>query len=224
MSKYVCSICGFVFDEAKGLPSDGIAPGTKFESLPDSWVCPMCGAPKSAFEKQQEPGQKSEEEPVRESISSPEDEMTELSIGQFSLLCSNLARGAEKQYLKDESELFMQLADYFRGKEGKAKKADEAGMHALLEEDIGKGYPTARKASESLHDRGALRAITWNEKVAKALSFILDRYEKEGPAFLEDNNVYVCSVCGFVYVGKEPPALCPVCKVPSWKFTQVERR
>jgi rubredoxin len=52
MAKYVCSICGYVYDEAAGCPDQGIAPGTKFEDLPDDFVCPMCGVDKDAFEKQ----------------------------------------------------------------------------------------------------------------------------------------------------------------------------
>ncbi len=51
MDKYVCTICGYVYDPAEGDPASGIKAGTSFESLPDSWVCPVCGAPKSAFEK-----------------------------------------------------------------------------------------------------------------------------------------------------------------------------
>ena len=51
-SSYTCSVCGYVYDPAKGDPDNGIAPGTKFEDLPDSWTCPVCGADKSKFEKE----------------------------------------------------------------------------------------------------------------------------------------------------------------------------
>jgi rubredoxin len=51
-ASYVCSVCGYVYDPAKGDPDNGIAPGTKFEDLPDSWTCPVCGADKSKFEKE----------------------------------------------------------------------------------------------------------------------------------------------------------------------------
>lgn len=50
MKKYKCSICGYVYDEAVGDPDSGIAPGTKFEDLPDDWSCPVCGASKDQFE------------------------------------------------------------------------------------------------------------------------------------------------------------------------------
>ena len=52
MDKYVCKICGYVYDPEAGDPDNGIKPGTKFEELPDNWVCPLCGASKSDFEKQ----------------------------------------------------------------------------------------------------------------------------------------------------------------------------
>ncbi|WP_084145904.1 rubredoxin [Anaerovorax odorimutans] len=52
MNKYVCSVCGYVYDEAEGIPSDGIEPGTKWEDLPEDWVCPLCGVGKDEFELQ----------------------------------------------------------------------------------------------------------------------------------------------------------------------------
>ncbi|HET6442888.1 MAG TPA: rubredoxin [Phycisphaerae bacterium] len=50
MKKYRCTVCGYIYDPAKGDPSNGVEPGTAFESLPDDWVCPECGAAKSEFE------------------------------------------------------------------------------------------------------------------------------------------------------------------------------
>ena len=46
--KYVCDICGYVYEEL-GDPDNGIAPGTKFEDLPDDYACPLCAADKSSF-------------------------------------------------------------------------------------------------------------------------------------------------------------------------------
>ncbi len=51
MAKYKCSVCGYIYDPSLGDPDGGIKPGTPFESIPDSWVCPVCGAAKSEFEK-----------------------------------------------------------------------------------------------------------------------------------------------------------------------------
>lgn len=49
--KYECSICGYVYDSAVGDPDSGIPPGTRFEDIPDDWVCPICGATKADFAK-----------------------------------------------------------------------------------------------------------------------------------------------------------------------------
>ncbi|HAV10387.1 MAG TPA: High molecular weight rubredoxin [Dehalococcoidia bacterium] len=52
MPKYICTICGYIYDPEKGDPDSGIAQGTPFEKLPADWVCPVCGATKDQFEKQ----------------------------------------------------------------------------------------------------------------------------------------------------------------------------
>ena len=49
MAKYVCDICNWEYDEAAGLPDQGIAPGTKWEELPEDFKWPLCGAPKDMF-------------------------------------------------------------------------------------------------------------------------------------------------------------------------------
>ncbi len=45
-----CALCGFTYDEAAGLPSEGFAPGTRWSDIPDSWSCPDCGYAKADFE------------------------------------------------------------------------------------------------------------------------------------------------------------------------------
>lgn len=47
--KFACQICGHIFDEAEGDPTAGIAPGTRWEDIPDGWGCPDCGATKADF-------------------------------------------------------------------------------------------------------------------------------------------------------------------------------
>lgn len=49
MKKYVCEVCGWVYDEAVGDPDNNIAPGTKFEDIPESFECPLCGVGKDQF-------------------------------------------------------------------------------------------------------------------------------------------------------------------------------
>jgi len=53
MKKYKCTVCGYIYDPAKGDPDGGIAPGTPFEKLPDDWTCPVCGASKDQFEPEE---------------------------------------------------------------------------------------------------------------------------------------------------------------------------
>ena len=48
--QYVCVVCGFVYDEEAGLPEEGFPPGTRWDDIPENWVCPECGAGKQDFE------------------------------------------------------------------------------------------------------------------------------------------------------------------------------
>ena len=50
--KFVCTVCGYVYDEAEGDLDSGLAPGTKWEDVPGSWTCPLCGVTKDDFEEQ----------------------------------------------------------------------------------------------------------------------------------------------------------------------------
>ena len=52
MDKYVCDICGYIYDPANGDPDNGVAPGTPWEQVPADWVCPLCGAGKDQFSKE----------------------------------------------------------------------------------------------------------------------------------------------------------------------------
>ena len=217
MRTYVCSVCGYVYDEAKGIPEAGIAPGTKWEELPDNWVCPLCGASKSAFREQAAASAPAVE------MEAPEIER-ELSPMEMSIICSNLARGCEKQYMASEAEKFTQLAAYFRSKAAPEPAPGYAALLELVEKDLERAYPYANGVSAQASDRGALRALVWSEKVTNMLRSLLERYAREGEKMLEHTGVYICTICGFLFVGDAPPEICPVCKVPSWKFEKVEGR
>ena len=52
MEKYVCMICVYVYEPEQGDPDNGVAPGTKWEDVPDDWTCPVCGAGKDDFEQE----------------------------------------------------------------------------------------------------------------------------------------------------------------------------
>ena len=220
MQKYVCSICGFVYDETAGYPQGGIAPGTKWEDVPEDWICPLCGATKNEFKLQTEPKtttvitQSSEEE--KESI-------RELSFGELSALCSNLSKGCEKQYRTEEASLFLQLADYYKQKSTTVTNTQLSELMMLIEQDLSGGFDKGNQKSLAARDRGALRALTWSEKVTRILSSLLKRYENQKNSILDNTNIYVCEICGFVYIGNDVPELCPVCKVPSLKIAQIPK-
>lgn len=222
MGKYVCSVCGYVYDEAKGIPEVGIVPGTRWEDLPGDWVCPICGATKAEFEKQGDSAAPSEKKP--KPVIEVSTEMQELSPLEISALCSNLARGCEKQYKLEEAALFKVMAGYFKAASAPAKTPNYEQLIALIEKDLVEGFPNANTAASNVKDRGALRALVWSEKVTRILKSLLTRYKKEGEAMLQNTGVFVCTICGFVYIGDVPPDICPVCKVPNWKFEKIEGR
>lgn len=208
--RYICQICGYVYDEAKEkLP---------FAELPASWKCPLCGAARSDF-KPEATKAETPEAPAQVA----EGDMKELSAGQLAALCSNLARGCEKQYRLEEAGLFRELADYFTAS---APAADDPSVEKLadaLRSDIDQ-YAGVRAAADAASDRGAARICVWGEKVTRMLYSLVSRYLEEGEDMLAGTGVWVCSTCGFVYVGDKAPELCPVCKVPAWKFEKIEGR
>ncbi len=222
MNKYICSICGYVYDEEMGSPEAGTAPGTVWEDLPEDWVCPLCGAVKEEFSKQGEDAETVERIPI--SVIEASSDMKELSPLEISALCSNLARGCEKQYKSEEAALFNDLAGYFKRATVPVTTPDFGQLIALIEKDLEEGFPNANAVASDAKDRGALRALVWSEKVTRILKSLLTRYQKDGDAMLENTGVYVCTICGFVYIGDAPLEVCPVCKVPNWKFEKIEGR
>lgn len=222
MGKYVCSICGYIYDEAKGIPETGIIPGTSWGDLSEDWMCPLCGATKEEFNSKDKPAGAMEKKP-RTVIESPAD-MKELSPLEISALCSNLALGCEKQYKPEEAALFTELSWYFKRLSAPAKEVNYEKLIALIEKDLEEGFPNAGTAASDAKDRGAMRALVWGEKVTRILKSLLTRYQKEGDAMLDNTGVYVCTICGFIYIEDNPPEICPVCKVANWKFEKVEGR
>ena len=209
--KYVCQICGYVYDDAKEK--------VPFAELPDDWKCPLCGAAKSDFK----PEANGDEKKVVTAIEPMEEDLEKLSAGQLAALCSNLARGCEKQYKQEEADLFKQLADYFTAVVPAVNDASVEKLAKELQTDA-ENYAAVRATADANADRGAARVCVWGEKVTRMLSSLVNRYLNEGEAMLKDTNIWVCTTCGFVYIGDTPPQLCPVCKVPDWKFEKIEGR
>ncbi len=220
MAKYVCSVCGYVYDEALGIPDAGIAKGTKWEDLPDNWTCPLCGATKAEFNKQEESDKTAEKKII--TVIKEHSDMKELSAIEISAVCTNLARGCEKQYKPEEAKLFTELAQYYKKVAPVTESPSMDKLITLIEKDLEENLPYANAMAADAFDRGAMRALVWSEKVTKILKSLLLRYKKEGEGMLKGTGVYVCTICGFVFIGNTPPDLCPVCKVPNFKFEKIE--
>lgn len=218
--KYICKICGFVYDDAKEK--------VPFENLPQDWVCPVCGASKSDFklvvEEKSKKSNKSKNKKSETKFVEKSEDLQKLSVAELSALCSNLARGCEKQYKFEEMEMFKTLAEYFSKIAPPVQNANVETLSSLLTEDIDENYPNLAKVATDEGDRGTLRVCTWGEKVSRMLASLLSRYQKEGEEMLENTDIWVCTICGFVYIGEKPPEICPVCKVQSFKFEKIERR
>jgi len=207
---YVCTICGYIFDESKGI---------LWADLPEEWVCPLCGADKSAFVVKEEVAST---EAVETSVP-VNDASRSLKVEEMAALASNLAKGCEKQYFPAESQAFKEIEAYYNGQRQKGQLSSIKEMLAVLDEDINVKLLEANGVIDGLSDRGSKRALVWAEKVTRMTKSLMAKYEAEGDAFIENKKVYVCEICGFMYVGDDLPDVCPVCKVPNFKMTEVGR-
>lgn len=214
MKKYKCQICGYIYDDAKE--------EIKFADLPDDWKCPWCGAPKSMFEEIIEDNgdvfQKKEDEKETMEIEESDD-LRQLSNSEIAYICSNLAKSCEKQYLEEEQNLFQQLSDYYE-KYVDAKDGTLDDLLKLVNKDI-EELKEAMNIANKLDDRGAKRIITWANKSTNIVKAILTNYKEKGMDYIKNTKIWVCDICGFVYIGDESPQICPVCKVPSLKIMEV---
>lgn len=221
MNRYVCSVCGYLYDEALGAPQVGTPAGTYWEALAELWVCPLCGAGRAEFYPE------GAGKPLKTAVpeaAGPQSERKPLPAVEMSAVCSNLARGCEKQYLLEEAGWYRRLEAYFKSLAGTLPDASVEQLNALALADLDGGIAQAATIAKGEGDRGAQRALVWAEKVTRIQRSLLERYQREGETMLSGMHVYVCTACGFICLGAEPPALCPVCKVPAWKFESVEGR
>lgn len=204
--KYECPVCGYVYDE----DTEGVA----WDSLPDDWECPICGASKAVFAAEQPA-----DGDIAEQLPLPEREGGDMRItpAELSAICSNLARGCEKQYMDEERELFAKLAEHYASLVPPAE-GDFKALAEVVKTGADAALAAAKSAATAQGDRGALRALVWGERVNFVLKSLIERYGREGEALLNDADIWVCSICGFVYIGAVPPEICPVCKVPSFRF------
>ncbi len=214
MKKYRCTICGYIYDDEKEK--------IKFEDLPDDWTCPLCGAAKNLFEEIKEETQVNitQMKNIENEDKIEDDTMRELSNSEIAYICYNLAKGCEKQYLFKEQKIFNDIADAYIKNEDKIEGSIN-DIKLLVEKDKILLENSSLVADEN-NDKGAKRVITWANKTTNIISSILDRYEKDGMDFINNSKIWVCDICGFVYIGDQPPKTCPICKVQNLKILEVK--
>lgn len=212
MKKYRCTICGYIYDEEKE--------GVKFADLPEDWKCPLCGAPKSLFVEITKEEEK--KEVIEESIAdeNESDELRELSNGEIAYICSNLAKACEKEYLEEEKELYQKLHEYFNNKTLKENGTID-DIVFLYQQDVDL-LNKAMNTADKYNDRGAKRVITWASKSTNIINSIIKTYKEKGIDYINNTKIWVCDICGFVFIGDNPPQVCPICKVPSFKILEVK--
>lgn len=207
--KYQCKICGYIYDEGKEKQP--------FSQLAEDWKCPLCGAQKSDFKSMEQSDSVSPKKVEKH-------QLKQLSLYSLSVVLSNLARGSEKQYKEKDRQDFAKISEYLKEVGKNTDKNTLSDIEKLIDEDLNGKYSLVRETAKENGDRGTQRICVWGEKVTNMLSSLLARYQKEGEQFLKNTNVYVCTICGFIYIGDDAPNLCPICKVPDWKFEKIERR
>lgn len=144
-----------------------------------------------------------------------------MSWPELSAVCSNLARASEKQWLTEASALFSQLADWFSDHSEPADDSQLSDLAEAIQTDLTDPLPQAKTAATGASDRGALRALTWGGKTTSIQKSVLSRYDKQQDSLIEQTDLYVCDICGFIFIGDNPPDICPICKVPSSKLLKI---
>ena len=138
----------------------------------------------------------------------------------LSAVLSNLSKAAEKQQLFEAAVNLSKLSTLFP--EPGPRNADIGALRTEIARDAERDYPALHAAGSEANDRGVLRAVKWGEKVTTAQRALIDRYTAKGDALLDGKQLLVCEACGFIFVGDEPPEICPVCKAPSARFSTVK--
>lgn len=141
---------------------------------------------------------------------------------------SNIAKAFEKQHLAREAELAASISLHFGELEAAVTVGGDpvagtlADLAALFAADEASFFGQVRESAQVVADRGALRMATWGSKVNAIQKAVADRYAKKGEALLDGVSVYVCEACGYIAIAAEAPEICPVCKAPALRFTEIK--
>ncbi len=155
-------------------------------------------------------------------------EENELPFDVLSLIFSNFTTVSRKQQRPHLESLFsilslsfeIQAKNQLRENILNVEQKNILGVFQdKIKEDLQENYPEGFKISEVLKQRGALRALTWGQKVTSIQNFLIKRFIKSGESIIKENEkIHVCEACGFVIIKNNTPDICPVCKAPSSRF------
>jgi rubrerythrin len=140
-------------------------------------------------------------------------------------LFGNFAVGSGKTLHPNRQRIFTALAESFKVAEG--TRSDAVGlldsMKATIESELAEQkYDTALEVAREAGERGAMRCFTWGKKVTAIQRSLINRYKKQGEELRKaGDDFYVCDACGFIFLGSEPPEICPACKAPSFRFNKI---
>jgi len=154
----------------------------------------------------------------------------------YPAIFSNLAKASEKQQREETALLFRQLSQITEitqitqartgieatGATGEGSaEASLTAVRQRITQDLETHYPQLQQLAEAANDRGAQRALKWAQKVTTLQKSLIDRYLLKGEALMDDSSLFVCEACGFIFLGKAAPEICPVCKAPAKRFSKV---
>jgi rubrerythrin len=143
----------------------------------------------------------------------------EIIESRLPALYSNLAKAAEKQQNEETAGLFSALEAQYSLSE--SADASLEGIRKRIEADLAEQYPGVQKLAEEAGDRGILRALRWGQKVTTLQKSLIDRYLLKSEELISGSSLFVCEACGFIFLGKAVPQVCPVCKAPSGRFSKI---
>lgn len=128
-------------------------------------------------------------------------------------MLSNLSKAAAKQQRGELASLLAELSERYAQELQEQVSLED--LQQQIERDLGETLPVVMDLATSVEHRGALRALTWGQKVAKIRKSLLQRYQKAGPELLDGSSIYICEACGFIAVAPKAPQRCPICKAPA---------
>ncbi len=225
--KYKCTICKYEYDPAQGDPTQGIAPGTPFEQLPDDWKCPRCKKDKSFFEPVEEP----KANPYAGTQTEKNLHAAFAGESEARNKYTYFASKAKKEGFEQIAALFLQTAEnekehaklWFKELNGIGTTAENLAAAAAGENyewtDMYEGFARTADAEGFPELAAKFRGVAAIEKHhEERYRALLHNVEAKEVFAKSEVKVWECRNCGHIVVGTKAPEVCPVCNHPQAYF------